>query len=105
MFPSSGFRKACDRIRTSDLLITNELHYQLCYTSIYEYAMTPSKLCPVHHNKYIIPHHNKFVKPFLKKILLFLHVRAAAFFRPKSKRTALLSGQSVLTYSCSLPHL
>ena len=25
---------ACDRIRTCDLLITNELHYQLCYTSV-----------------------------------------------------------------------
>lgn len=25
---------ACDGTRTCDLLITNELHYQLCYTSI-----------------------------------------------------------------------
>ena len=27
---------ACDGTRTCDLLITNELHYQLCYTSIYD---------------------------------------------------------------------
>ncbi len=26
---------ACDGTRTCDLLITNELHYQLCYTSIF----------------------------------------------------------------------
>ena len=25
---------ACDVTRTRDLLITNELHYRLCYTSI-----------------------------------------------------------------------
>ena len=34
VFPRIFFFGACDRTRTSDLLITNELHYQLCYTSI-----------------------------------------------------------------------
>ena len=29
------FRGACDGIRTCDLRITNALHYQLCYTSIF----------------------------------------------------------------------
>ena len=28
---------ACDGTRTCDLLITNELHYQLCYTSIIKF--------------------------------------------------------------------
>ena len=26
---------ACSRTRTGDLLITSEMHYQLCYTSIF----------------------------------------------------------------------
>ena len=29
--------RACDGTRTCDLLITNELHYQLCYTSIIKF--------------------------------------------------------------------
>ncbi len=30
-----GFRGASDLTRTGDLLITSEMHYRLCYTSIY----------------------------------------------------------------------
>ena len=41
--------------RTHDLLITNQLHYRLCYTSIY-------------YNRNIITEKNKIVKFFLKKV-------------------------------------
>ena len=51
--------KACDRIRTSDLLITNELHYQLCYTSI------------SHDNNNIISQFFGFVKPLTEIFLTF----------------------------------
>lgn len=39
VFPSSY--KAGDVTRTRDLLITNELHYQLCYTSITTINIVP----------------------------------------------------------------
>ena len=37
-YATSPLLGACDGTRTCDLLITNELHYQLCYTSIFRFG-------------------------------------------------------------------
>ena len=38
---SSGFCGASDLTRTGDLLITSEMHYRLCYTSIFSLIIIP----------------------------------------------------------------
>ncbi len=51
-YATSPLLGACDGTRTCDLLITNELHYQLCYTSILN-CNTIKSLVIITHQKFM----------------------------------------------------